>query len=664
MPTIRGCKRFASALAASALLVLLFAAGAHGQGDDTTNPVSIIDPTFSAASSTAVLTGGASHVYVVVREASGLQLTQTAMVKLQCPLTGINLSRPAKDDGSVAHFLSVPFGDCRVEVAAPGYKPVKEQVEISQTVTRRIQYVYVNLHPEGEATVGGRPVVVPPNAVKEIDKGMAAMQKKKNAEALKHLSKAAQLAPTNADVAYLLGMLALDSHDVTAAGQHFQTAVTYSPSNERALLGLGYVQVDTQQWSPAVQTLEKALQVNSNSSRAHLLLANAYAQLQNFPKAQEHAQRAEEFGTENAPAARTLLGEILAAEGNHEGAKLEFQGVIHDFPNAPSAALARQELEHLGEPAKNVTSTAGLVATGGGGVRAGKAKSAPITSDALLPTMEAATVTAWAPPNVDTAAPGVAPDVTCSADEVVERTGASTNRQLENLEKFLATEHIQHEEVNGRGEVTQIRDKNFQYMVFTEHAKDGLVFLDERRDGGANTDEFPTSLATVGLVSLGVDVFHPGFAKALDFKCEGLGQWRGKAAWILHFEQKQGMKSYLRLWETKTKTVEIPLKGRVWVAAGSYNVLHVESDLREPMKDLELTRDHLSIDYGPVSFGNGASELWLPWYADMYLELHGKRYHHSHTLTNFSLFSVDTNNTIGAPKNVPPPDDQEPPKKP
>jgi len=90
---------------------------------------------------------------------------------------------------------------------------------------------------------------------------------------------------------------------------------------------------------------------------------------------------------------------------------------------------------------------------------------------------------------------------------------------------------------------------------------------------GTGTDSFPTSLATVGLVSLGVDVFSiPASPKHLDFKCEGLGQWRGKAAWILHFEQKHDVKSYLRLWETKTKTVEIPLKGRVWVAASSYNV--------------------------------------------------------------------------------------------
>jgi hypothetical protein len=159
---------------------------------------------------------------------------------------------------------------------------------------------------------------------------------------------------------------------------------------------------------------------------------------------------------------------------------------------------------------------------------------------------------------------------------------------------------------------------------------------------------------------LGVDVFHPGFSKALQFKCEGLGQWRGKATWLVHFEQRPDTKSWLRVWATKTKTVEIPIKGRVWVDASSYNVMHIESDLRDPMKDLELQLDHLSIDYGPVNFQNGKTELWLPWSADIYLELHGRRYHHTHTLSNFSLFAVDTNVNINLPKEVPP--QQESPK--
>jgi tetratricopeptide (TPR) repeat protein len=638
----------------SGLLVGLAAAlSSFTPAEAQDDPTRVGDPNFSASAFVAGLRGPGSNLLISVRESTGLPMSVSATVRLSCPLAGLDLSGTAQGTTAQIRFLSVPAGNCNIEVSAPGYKTYKDRTEVFPSMTSVNQYVYVWLHPESEsAEVAARPAVVSPGLIKEMDKAMGAMQKKRDEEARKHLDKAAKISPTSPDVAYLLGVLALNGKDLAAAGQHFQTAVNYAPAHDRALLELGYVQVETKQWNAAVQTLEKALQVNMASSRAHLLLANAYAQLHNYEKAQEHAQRAEEFGSENAAPARTLLAEILAAQGNREGAKAEFEGVLRNFPNAASASIAKQGLESLANPNAQVGADAALSSTA----------AAAENDAALLPKMSAATVTAWAPPSVDKSVPGVASDVACSADDVVERTSKSTTRQLENLEKFLATEHIQHEEVNGRGEVTQIRDKNFSYMVFIEHAKDGLVFLDEKRDGGTGTDAFPTSLATVGLVSLGVDVFHPGFAKALNFKCEGLGQWRGKAAWILRFEQKPDMKSFLRLWQTKTKTVEIPLKGRVWVAASSYNVLHVESDLREPMKELELMRDHLAIDYGPVNFQNGKTELWLPWYADMYLELHGRRYHHNHTLTNFSLFAVDTSDKIALPKNVPPPEEN--PKQP
>jgi len=37
----------------------------------------------------------------------------------------------------------------------------------------------------------------------------------------------------------------------------------------------------------------------------------------------------------------------------------------------------------------------------------------------------------------------------------------------------------------------------------------------------------------------------------------------------------------------------------------------------------------------------------------MFMELHGKRFHHRHMLTNYMLFSVDTANQIGKPKLPP-----------
>ena len=70
--------------------------------------------------------------------------------------------------------------------------------------------------------------------------------------------------------------------------------------------------------------------------------------------------------------------------------------------------------------------------------------------------------------------------------------------------------------------------------------------------------------------------------------------------------------------------------------------------------NLELNRDHLLVDYGPVKFTEGKTTLWLPWNAEMYLEVHGKRYHHKHYLSNYLLFGVDTSHKISAPKNIGP----------
>lgn len=246
--------------------------------------------------------------------------------------------------------------------------------------------------------------------------------------------------------------------------------------------------------------------------------------------------------------------------------------------------------------------------------------------------------------------------MSCSADDIVKRTAQASTEELENFEKFMASEHIEHEEIDRNGKPGAVRTRDFSYPVFIDHPKDGQIFLKESRDGGTGLDSFPTSLATVGLMGLGVYVFRPGFSNTLDFTCEGLGQWRGKAAWLMYFRQKPNQRSYLRLWETQKQTVEIPLKGRVWVAATTYQVLHIETDLRDPMKELELTRDHLAIDYGPVNFQNGKTELWLPWYADMYMELHHHRYHHRHTLSNYAIFGVDTKNDISKPKGAEEPD--------
>jgi hypothetical protein len=265
----------------------------------------------------------------------------------------------------------------------------------------------------------------------------------------------------------------------------------------------------------------------------------------------------------------------------------------------------------------------------------------------------AASLRPWAPPDIDSKEYPAVQDVACQESDVIQRTEAKTARQLGNFEKFLATEHIEHQEVDAYGNPGPPKSKDFSYIVFVEHPRPGVSFVNERRDGSENLASFPSSLATLGLVGLGVNIFDPNYSGDLEYKCEGLGAWRGQAAWRMRFEQKKGVPSQIRTWRNSRGLFPIALKGRVWIAAGSYDVLHVETDLREPVSELQLSRDHLTVDYGPVNFEKGNTTLWLPWSAEMFMELRGKRYHHQHTLTNYMLFSVDTASTIAKPKTDP-----------
>jgi tetratricopeptide (TPR) repeat protein len=582
----------------------------------------------------------ATNVYVSVREPNGLVLTEPATIKLFCPIMNVNLGGSTKGV-AVVQFSNIPAGDCFIEVSAPGYKATRERAAVVDSLSERNQYFYVYLHLTSESANAGVRTPVSLNVLREMDKGTEAIRKNRPDEARKHLLKASESAPQNPDVQYLLGLLEAKQSNSDAAKTRFERAVALYPTHEHALLALGELQLHENHVPEATATLERAVGANTMSYRAQFLLGAAYMQQRNYASAKPHTQKAVELGADKLPMANVLLGQILAGEGNREAARKEFEKVMHDYPKDTAAGMAKQGLDDLEKPA---------------GASLAEHPNVPAftssTNEALLPSASPGPIRPWAPADVDSSKPGVATDVACSEAEIVKRASQASAGQLDNFEKFMASEHIEHEDIDRNGNSGHIRARDFSYLVFIDHDKSGQIFLNESRDGGTGIDSFPTSLATVGLLGLGVDVFHPGFASALEFRCEGLGQWRGKAAWVMHFSQRPNRRSYLRLWETQKKTVEVPLKGRVWVAATTYEILHIETDLREPISELELARDHLEIDYGPVSFQNGKTELWLPWSADMYLELHHKRYHYRHSLSKYSLFAVDTTNKINNPKGM------------
>ncbi len=583
-----------------------------------------------------------STVVVSVRELSGSPLEAPAFVHLYSPTSIVNLTAPTQER-SQAVFNNVDSGDYQVEVTAAGYQPAHEEATVFAGVETMPVYVY--MRPEanpGAATAPAGPPILAPKAQKTLKKGLEALKAQRLEEAKANLEKAERLAPGHPDVHYLMGMLLAMQGDPVAARGQFEKAISLYPRHEPALAALGELQLRANDVSAAIRTLEDAASVNSSAWRTHSLLANAYLQTQDLEKARIHAGRALELGKEQAIAANLLLGRALMLLGKREEARKAFAHYLEGAPRDPGAAKVKRWLAELDAATAPPAS-----------------KPAPAPRDAAavavaLPPPAPVFERPWAPPDIDATVPGVAEGVICSLSDVLDGTRQRIQKLLANFERFTAKERIEHQEIDRLGNPGSVREREFDYLAVIARPRPGTLFVEESRNGQDSLEDFPTALVTRGIAGLAVYLFHPIYTDDFQFSCEGLAQWRGQAAWQVRFGQRAERPSRIRLWRVRNQVFPVKLKGRVWISANTYQVLHIETELMESVPAIQLVREHLMIDYGPVQFEHNQAQLWLPWRAELFLDFRGRRYHHRHEFRNYMLFSVDTTHTIQNPKESEP----------
>jgi hypothetical protein len=255
----------------------------------------------------------------------------------------------------------------------------------------------------------------------------------------------------------------------------------------------------------------------------------------------------------------------------------------------------------------------------------------------------------WLPSALDEAIPDVDPIIACPAQQVLNGVGQRMAQFAKNLEKFTATERLEHFTIDSIGARRSSVVRTFAYVVTISKNPAGMLVLDEYRDGGADAAQFPAGIATIGLPAMAF-IFHPLLAGDFKFQCEGLGEWKGRPAWQIHFSQRPDKLSRIRVYVIAARIYPIPIKGRAWIDPGSLQVLHLDSELVNPIKEIALKNERSSIDYGLVQFLSQKQGIWLPQNADLWVEREGRRYYRRHTFSNFKLFSVDTSQTIQSPE--------------
>ena len=532
----------------------------------------------------------------------------------------------------VATISAVLGGDYALEVTAEGFQTHRERLTVVPGYGRT--KAFVKLHPfdgssdDLELEQPGAPPVAP-NARRELELTLVAIGQAKYKDATNHIRSALKADPQNPEVLFVAGYVDAQQKDFAGAVQEYEAAVKIFPNHFAAQMALGETLLFDGKAEESIPHLEKALAVGPNSWRGHWLLAEACLQgPRDMERARAEAKRAIELGKDRATAALVTIAMADAIAGQRNEARDELQAFLHNYPSSQSADRAKQLLNQL------ETSSSAMV-------RLSATDVDPYDLESVAPD-----AVPGLPASVDPAVPTVAEDVTCDMPHVLAGAAGRAQEFTQNLERFAAKELVVHALLDAKGVPKNPKDRTFDYVVSVDRTPAEFIGLNEMRDGSEFLTNYPGELAVEGVPALGV-VFHPKMSGDFKFTCEGLGQRLGQPAWQVRFEQRTDRPARLHSWVVAGKEYPALLKGRAWISSDSYELLHVDVDLVQPILPLRLEYQHMSVDYAPVSFPDKRSALWLPSNVVVYCKYRGHYFRQEHNYTDFTLYSTGVDEKIG-----------------
>ena len=597
-----------------------------------------------------------------IREEGTGQVIPEARVELQNAM-GTPIGFVYSDRNGTYEFYDIP-GDCYVSVQHEGYAPLREFVrpDGSGHIYKDIMMRMVG-HDSGSKSaspVSEHQLSIPSKARELFDKGIQLIVDQADYRgAVAQFAKAIAKYPSYYEAYAAMGLAQNRMGDAAAAEAALRKSIAISSEKyPQAMLDLASMFNSQKRFTDAEPLFRKVIALDASSWRGQFELAVALAGQQRFKEAAACASAARDLKPEN-PQIYLLLYNIHIHTDDYKSALQDTESYLKLTPDGATADRVRRMQEQVQKALQKPGGVAGPSADATPATEPASTKvdspvppspAATVTPTVAAPPSPAAVPNSIIPMRVDEMVPEVAVDVPCSLSSVLNGAGQRAEQLLNTLQKFNASERVEHYKLNASG-VPGVADvRSFDYVVTVSHDSVGGFALQEYRNGGiVSPQQFPSGIVTANLSVHGL-IFHPLLASGFHFKCEGLGEWKGHPTWLVQFEEKPNQTNPFRSYVIEGFHYDVLLTGRAWIDASTFQVLRLESDLLKPVEKIRLTREHIAIEFGSVQFRSGHQLLWLPQAADLYVELDGHRFYRRHTFSNFKVFSTDATQEVLGPK--------------
>jgi tetratricopeptide (TPR) repeat protein len=571
---------------------------------------------------------------VFIKGPNGAALEGSAVVTL-VKLNGEFVDQQTAKNGYV-RFNGVRATEYKLQVLSPKYQAAIKQVVVQEHSLAKITVEMAPLSDLEDAASSESFYALAPKTQREVGKALEDLRANRSNDARKHLETAQKAAPTSAEIEYLFGVYAAQTNDKVQAMSYWMKTLELNPKHVSALLAVSQNFLQDNKSADALPYLTRATEAAPASWRAHALLAEGLVLQRRYDEAVKQAELAIQLGHERAVIIQPILARALAARGDREEATKILQAYVDAHP---SDVAASKDLATLKNPKVEIAASDSAAAASDMEALAKDATALPVPSN-------------WLPPDVDETVPPVVAGAACSVDDVVKKAGKQIMVLVADVDRFAATETLTHESINKYGMPSAPEKRKFNYVASIQEVQHGFLNVEEYRNGsGGSSADFPGGVATNGLPAL-VLIFHPYNAVNFSMTCEGLAQLSSGPAWQVHFRQRPDKPNVIKRYRIGVDGPSYPvaLKGRAWIAADSYQIVRLETDLVAPVPQIKLLADRADIQYGPVKFAKSNVNMWLPQSADVYYDWKGQRIHRRHSFSEYLLFAVDDKQKISTPK--------------
>ena len=235
----------------------------------------------------------------------------------------------------------------------------------------------------------------------------------------------------------------------------------------------------------------------------------------------------------------------------------------------------------------------------------------------------------------------------CNLPELLDGAASRVRELSDNLQQFSARERIDHIEAGKNGKL-HTTTGIFDYVAAIHQEEPEHTYIEEFRLSTDRSEALPNTMADTGTAGFAL-IFHPRHSDEFAMQCQGSTTVNGRLAWQVRFAQRLDRVNDFHSFRVNGILYHAKLKGRAWIAADSYEIMRLETELMEPIKEINLADEHMIVDYAPVDFPKHHLQLWLPESSVLTISYHGRRYERRHRFSDFQLFSVQTEEKVRQP---------------